>query len=230
MDVVMLSRADTPVLRQMTQTAVNTCIMGAPRGSVNIIVLEQIPGVRYRHAHTVRAPEEFAYNKFANIGARMGSAPWIMVANNDLRFAPGWLQPLLTAHNAVVSPKDPFNRFQRAFARNMVGGHVGRTFSGWCFAITRDLWERMGGFDEDFTFWCADDAVVEQVKAFGIQPMLVVNSHVHHLTSITHRQTADPDGARTWAQVYKFEQKYGVKKFHRNAAYLRWKIENGVMS
>jgi len=225
MDVVFLSRADTEALRTMTQEAINSCRAGANE-PINIIVMEQIPGVTYEGATTHQAPEEFAYNTFANIAARTGTAPWIMVANNDLQFHPGWLAPLLVAENDVVSPRCPVDGRQRDIVVNTKGTQIARHFSGWCFAITRDLWERIGGFDEDFTFWCADDAVVQQVLAQHVVPMLVPASSVIHLGSITHKQAADPTGDRTWAQVWKFEQKYKVSKFQRNREYARWKYQN----
>lgn len=223
MDVVFLSRADTPVLHQMTQEAIDTCLAGADQ-PVNVIVMEQIEqDSYYTGALTIRAPEEFAYNAFANAGAQLGSAPWIMVANNDLLFEPGWLSPLLSAGHPVVSPKCPDEKRQAGVTSNEVGYQTGRHFSGWCFAIRRELWERIGGFDEDFTFWCADDAVIQQVLAVGVKPMLVPASRVRHLGSITHQSSPDPMGERTWAQVWKFEQKYKIPKFRGNRAYARWK-------
>ena len=90
--------------------------------------------------------------------------------------------------------------------------------------IRRELWERIGGFDEDFEFWCADDAVIEQLREVGIAPMIVARSRVRHAMSQTLR--AD-DGSMTWAQVYKFEQKYGIKKFPNDPRYLAWKEANG---
>lgn len=227
MDVVILSKASRAELHEMTQRAVTSCIenAGAP---VNVWVMEQVPGVTYDGAHyTVYMFEPFAYNMFANQGAQLGLAPWIMVANNDLVFEPGWLPPLLAAGNPVVSPICPAEKRQRGVTVNLRGTQIGTHFSGWCFAITRELWERIGGFDEDFTFWCADDAVVQQVIAQGVEPMAVPASRVLHLGSATHKDEPDPD-SRTWAQVYKFEQKYGVTKFAHNRNYARWKYANRV--
>lgn len=226
MDVVILSKASTPALREMTQRAVDTCVGGAG-GRVRVVVLEQTQGVHYDNAVTLLMLDAFAYNRFANQGAASGSAPWIMVANNDLVFEPGWLDPLLAAGNPVVSPLCPIEKRQRGITVNQRGTQIGTHFSGWCFAITRDLWERIGGFDEDFTFWCADDAVVQQVLALGVEPMVVPASRVQHLGSMTHRDEPDPD-SRTWAQVWKFEQKYGVTKFQHNRNYARWKYQNRV--
>lgn len=227
MDVVFLSRANTEPLRVMTQAAIDSCHAGANQ-PINVIVMEQVEGVTYRGATTLVAPTEFAYNAFANIGAATGTAPWVMVANNDLTFGRGWLHPLLKAGNRVVSPIDPGNRGQRGIARNTRGFQTGRHFSGWCFALTRELWEKIGGLDEDFTFWCADDAVIQQVRAKGVLPMLVPMSRVRHLVSVTHGQIPDPDSDRTWAQVWKFEQKYGEQKFQTNRNYTEWKRQNGV--
>lgn len=223
MDVVFLSRASTPVLKQMTAAAIQSCVLGAgPEGVVNVIVMEQIAGVSYPGTLTIHAPEEFAYNRFANLAAKEGTADWIMVANNDLVFEHGWLAPLLNAGNDVVSPINPRSRWQRNFRANSRGWQIGVHFSGWCFAIKRALWEKIGGFDEDFAFWCADDAVVMQVRLAGVLPMIVPTSRVKHLVSVTHNQTPDPD-SRTWAQVYKFEQKYHVEKFPNNVKYQQWK-------
>lgn len=226
MDVVILSKASTPALREMTQRAVDTCVgnAGAP---IRVVVIEQVPGVYYDNAVTLLREDPFSYNQFANQGAASGSAPWIMVANNDLVFEPGWLSPLLAAGNPVVSPLCPNDKRQRGLVVNQRGTQIGTHFSGWCFAITRDLWERIGGFDEDFTFWCADDAVVQQVLALGVEPMVVPASRVLHLGSVTHKDEPDPD-SRTWAQVWKFEQKYGVTKFQHNRNYARWKYQNRV--
>lgn len=224
MDVVFLSRASSAPLRDMTQRAIDTCVEFAEQ-PITVTVMEQNHRITYSHAVTVEAPVKFAYNAFANAAAALGTAPWIMVANNDLVFTPGWLAPLLAAGHPLVSPQCPEEKRQAGITANTVGPQIGVHFSGWCFAITRDLWERIGGFDEDFTFWCADDAVIQQVLAQGVNPMLVPASQVVHLGSVTHRSEPDLRGDRTWAQVWKFEEKYGVPKFQHSRAYARWKYQ-----
>lgn len=219
-DVVVLSKASTERHREMTQRTIDTCRAGAGGHTVNITVIEQVEGTKYTGATVVYDPSPFQFNKFANNGIRLGSAPWVMLANNDLEFMPGWLQPLLDAKHPVVSPINPIDRRQRGILRNTVGDINGRHFSGWCFMMTRELWERIGGFDEDFIFWCCDDAVIEQLRALNIAPMLVPRSRVKHAASQTLRED---DGSMTWAQVWKFEQKYGVVKFANDPRYNNWK-------
>jgi hypothetical protein len=228
-DVIMLSRAETPELAEMTQEAINTCISGANSMPVNIIVLEQNPTIIYQHATTVVAPEEFNYNAFANIGAKLGNAPWIMVANNDLIFTDGWLHHLLAAQHPVVSPKCPKDIRQRDIVEPKVGYQLVKNLSGWCFMLKRELWERMGGFDESVTFWCSDDALLEQLRALDAPAMLVPASEVEHIQSVTlkQRDSAVQDDF-TWGQLNKFEQEHGPHRLARNASYLRWKQQYGL--
>lgn len=220
-DVVMLSKASTPKLREMTQKAVNTCLAGANSLPVNVIVIEQIAEVRYDNAETIYHPAEFNYNAFCNMGAREGKAPWVVFANNDLLFSNNWLHALLEANHPVVSPKCPRDGRQVNIKRNTTGDRTGRHLSGWCFMMTRALWEEIGGLDEDFAFWCADDSLIEQVKAKGVLPMLVPSSKVEHLWSQTGG-TDHGDGSRTWAMIEKFSTKYHPHRLTTNEDYKKW--------
>lgn len=216
-DVIMLSKATSPHTRRMTQRAIDTCRTGAGALPVRVIVIEQAPGRPYRNAETVNRGGPFAYNAFANAGARLGSAPWIVIANNDLVFEPGWLHPLVTSGGELVSPHNPGDPRQTDLDGPETGRTNGRHLSGWCFAIARPLWDRIGGLDEDFTFWAADDAVIEQVIAVGVEPMIVPESRVRHLGSATIRGRRTDE--MTWAQVAKFNAKYGREKFADHAGY-----------
>lgn len=221
-DVIFLSNAKSDELREMTQNAVDTCATGAGAMPVNVIVIEQQSNL-YGNAQTVHRPDPFRYNAFANFGARQGSAEWIMVANNDLVFSNGWLHALLAANHPLVSPKAPSDYRQMNIDANTIGDETGRHLSGWCFMIRRDLWERIGGFDECVDFWCSDDVVIEQCRAVGILPMLVPGSTVEHLGSRTFA-TEDPSrfDDMTWAQIKKFSDKYGPHRFTHERSYKTW--------
>jgi GT2 family glycosyltransferase len=227
-DVVMMSNAKSVEMQTMTQHAVDSCIAGANSLPVNVIVLEQQPDVVYDHAHVVFAPEEFNYNAFANRAARYGLANWIMVANNDLVFRDGWLHHLLVANHPVVSPKAPGDARQLDVTENESGYVNGRHFSGWCFMITRELWQKIGGFDPDFGFFCADDSVIEQLKAIDVAPMLVPNSVVEHIRSVTLDATPH-DGELTWHYVDLFNHKYHQDKFADRAEFIEWKKAHGAV-
>ena len=220
-DVVMLSKASTPALQRMTQRAIDTCVSGANGLPVNVIVLEGQPGIKYTSATTIPTTGRFRYNRFANEGAKLGSAEWIMVANNDLVFTDGWLHALLAAENDLVSPKCPHDSRQRDIVENTLGDRTGRHLSGWCYMIRRTVWKQIGGFDEDFDFWCADDSVIEQCKAVGVQPMLVPSSVVQHLGSRTGG-TDHGDGSMTWAMIKRFSDKYYPHRLSAHGGYKAW--------
>lgn len=225
-DVVILSRGDTAERQKMTHHAITSCISGAGDEQVNIIVVEQAEGVRYRDATVIHKTGEFRYNAFANHGIATGSAPWVMVANNDLEFLPGWASALLQAKHQVVSPVSPGESRQAGITANQTGTVNGKHFSGWCFMLARSLWQKIGGLDEDFRYWCADDSAIEQVKRAGVTPMLVPAAKVRHLTSQTGGDSL-PD-EMTWGQVFLFEKKYGVKKFEGDARYSAYKKRQGI--
>lgn len=223
LDVVFLSKARTPELYAMTQHAVDTCVDGAEDYDLNVIVLEQVANLRYRSARTIHRPGTFNFNAFANYGVSLGNAKWVMVATNDLSFEQDWLEPLLAVGRPVVSPIDPGSSTQADITEDTCGWVKSRHFSGWCFLIRRDVWEDMGGFDERVSFWCSDDAVLEQLKALGVmEPMLVVASRVHHRVSATLKDEPNMDDL-TWRQVYIFNQLYGQRLGEDNERYLDWK-------
>lgn len=214
-DVVIISDGKTNAIQLITQNAINTCIVGAQPLKVNVIVVESQKGVTYKNAKTIYPDQEFNYNRFGNIGIREGNAHYVMHANNDLVFKNGWLKALISSNHPIVSPKNPRDPRQHDIKENTIGTKTGRHLSGWCFMMERSLWNKIGGFDEDVNFYCSDDVVIEQVKFFGIEPMLVVDSIVHHLGSTTLKTVSKEDKKiLTDDQVRIFNRKYDDNKFN----------------
>lgn len=205
-DVIILSKSDSDDIIKMTQTAINTCYEYSKR-LADITVIEQVEGVKYDNANMVYAPGAFNYNKFANIGASKGEAKWILISNNDVIYYEGWLSKLLEVYEPVMSPSCPVDFRQKGLTENRAGFEVGKHFSGWCFMIKRTVWEEIGGFDEDFEFMCADNAVIEQVRRIGITPVLVKDSVVLHIPKF---RRVDPAAK---LQVMKFNTKYNQNIF-----------------
>lgn len=221
-DVVFLSKALDEGDIDRCQRAIDTCRKGAGKYKVNIIVIEQNVGAKYTNVDKlIYKTEKFNYNGFANYGAKLGKASWIMIANNDLTFEDNWLKPLLEAHNDVVSPHNPSDIRQQLLAPIEAGHTNGRHLSGWCFMISRDLWQEIGGFDDDVEFWCSDDVVIEQVAALGVQPVVVKASVVHHSGSETLDRLPNREDMK-WKSVYIFNKKYNRNKFVDNVVYQDW--------
>lgn len=223
-DIIILSNAFQSRFKAMTQQAIDTAFATSTGLAINIIVMEQQPGVEYHKAKTYHQTGEFNYNKFANIGASYGNAKYIMISNNDVIFKPGWLHELLLSDLPLMSTHCPYDIRQRGINKNETGDIVGRNFSGWNFVISRSLWSSIGGFDEDFGFYCADNSVLEQCRSVGVLPTLIHNSLVHHLGSQTLKTVRNRDDL-TWKYVDLFNKKYNKELFQTNREFQIWKAK-----
>ena len=204
--VIIISHAKNRMLYNITQYAVITA-------KADVIVLEQNPEVpNYLGCQTIYRVEPFNYNAFANRGVELCETDWIVISNNDVEFADGWLDELLKADYPVVSPRSPQDIRQLDLKQNETGYQTGRHLTGWCFMIHRDIWNKIGGFDEDFGFWCADNSLMEQLIKIDLPPMVVPSSIVRHLESKT-LVTVDGISDLTHAQVIKYNKKYNRELF-----------------
>lgn len=224
-DIVILSNASKTLYKRLTQQAIDTAFDTCGSNPINIIVIEQQPNVTYPKTKTINITDcEFNYNKFANIGASHGKSKNIMISNNDVIFQNGWLDELLLTGHDLVSPHERRDIRQQDIKEDTIGDVTGKHFSGWCFMITRELWNNIGGFDEDFGFWFADCSVVQQCIKQGVYPMIVKKSLVDHIGSQTLKSldsvTIDN---YTWGLTEKFNKKYNQRKFEDNPNYQAWK-------
>ena len=228
-DLVFISNAISHGAKSMTQNAINTAIKGANGLNVNCIVIESKPNTSYSNAVTYNAPLPFNYNAYLNFGAERGQADWILFCNNDLVFQNGWLHSLLSADYPLVSPISKRDKRQQNVNGNEIGWSCGRNLSGWCFMLSRDLWEKIGRLDQDFDFWFADNSLICQLKKLDIAPMLVPASRVDHLGSFTFNSLPKPDReAKMWSKLDLFNQKYGESLFIDHPNYLKWKASQSV--
>ena len=217
LDLVILSNAKDNKFKVMTENAIKSALETSKEYKINIIVMEQQDSVNYENTVTMHYDGEFNYNAVANLGISESNSPYIMVANNDLIFKDNWLFNLLKTNHQVVSPKCPRDLRQKEFIINTTGFEVGKHFSGWCFMIKRNVWEEIGGLDEDFPFWCADNATVKQLQSKGYIPMLVVDSLVEHLGSQTLKTLQQKEKIEmTHDQVKKYNLKYKDNLFNRH--------------
>lgn len=204
--VIIISNAKDRRLYNITQHAAITA-------KCDVIVIEQNPVVdNYIGCKTVYSIEPFNYNYLANRGVQMCDTDWIVISNNDVVFSDGWLEELLKADYPIVSPICPNDHRFLGLKENEIGNQTGRHLSGWCFMIHRSVWECIGGFDEDFPFWCADNSLMEQLLKIWVPPMVVPKSIVTHLYSKTLETVTDISGL-THEQVRKYNKKYGRELF-----------------
>ena len=89
-------------------------------------------------------------------------------------------------------------------------------FAGWCFVWERTLWEELKGLDEDFRFWCADNATAKQLQGAGHGHALISSSIVEHIdggSKTLSTLDATTNNAYTEGEVKKYNKKFGENIF-----------------
>lgn len=188
-DVVIISDAKDDKLKAITQQAVNTSFQNEHKLKVSPIVVESNKAVTHQNCVTVHPGVEFNYNRYLNIGASYGTGNYIAFCNNDLIFKNNWASYLIDAminyDCEAASPICPHtqNEFKvRPHTGVKRGMETRRHFAGWCFVLSRGLWERIGRLDERYKFWCSDNIVAEyQLPKHHASHILVTDSVVEHL-------------------------------------------------
>lgn len=165
----------------------------------------------------IRLSENTGFAAANNLGARGARAPWIVTLNPDAFAEPGWLRALLdaaAAHPDVamfgstqLAADDPtrldgigdryagFGLFWRGgVGRPARAPYVdGETFSPCAAAAMyrRDLFERVGGFDESFFCYGEDVDLGFRIRLLGGRCRQVGPAVVHHVGSGITREYGD---------------------------------------
>lgn len=206
-DVIILSDIKT---MNLTTDAIKTLKESEDKIEFNVIVIEN-SNHYYVDVENLKLKEEFNYNRFMNIGAKTCNSDYIVFCNNDLIFGKGWFSELLKYDYDCMSPRSMRDFRQWNYTQDVVTGYsVGNIFSGWCFVLKRNIWEAIGGLDEDFKFWYADNATIEQLKKINVVPNLITKSYVEHIGSQTLiQENSVKQQDLTTAQNKIFKEKYG---------------------
>jgi GT2 family glycosyltransferase len=216
-DVVILSYAKTPYHELLTKQCLSTLKKCGVK--YNVFLHEQNITPLYEGCNQFYVNEPFNYNKLMNTGARMGSSEYIAFCNNDLEFENDSLKILIEGmQRENLDSASPFCRLVHGVESRLtptgvirLGWNVRLEFAGWCFVMKRSSFEKMGGLDEDFSFWCADNATVEQLKGNRMRHGLVTNAIVNHISSgentlkeMSHSEKEE----MTFNQICKFNKKF----------------------
>lgn len=139
-----------------------------------------------------------------NRGARAATQPWLLFLNNDCRVLPGWgdaMRHAVTSQRKVIGCRlvFPDGRLQHAGvdvvrAPGMAHATEIRTggdrscdvdaVTGACLMIRADLFDELGGFDEEFDNGYEDvDLCLRAREATGRRAWYEANASAVHLTS-----------------------------------------------
>jgi len=105
-----------------------------------------------------------AWNMCLEMSFGMG-AEFVILSNDDIILERGTLD-MLCMENAVVSP--------------MVNNGVFKVFHAHIFALPRNIWEKIGPFDERFEVYYADTQYAMRLRNAGVDVHINPNVNVKH--------------------------------------------------
>jgi len=181
----------------------------------------------------------FNYAAINNMAAAASRSGLLLFLNNDVEARQAWLQPLaqyaLRPEVGAVGAKllYPSGRIQHAgMVLGMVGsaGHIFRfspghsdgylgllrfprdagALTGACIMMRRDVFTRVGGFDEELAVTCNDVDLCLRVHAAGLRVVWTPGTELVHHESVSRGQDDSPEkAARHAAEVDRLIARWG---------------------
>lgn len=221
---------------------------GVPTLVVDNASRDRSDAVAERHgARVVRNARNEGYGRANNIGARAVESAFLLVCNPDVTVEPGSVAELLNATRrypdaGFFAPKivEPSGRvfFQprsllATYLENPSGPLVlpegdacVPSASGACFLIRRDLFLRLGGFDERIFLFYEDDDLCRRLTDAGAALIYVPAAVVRH----GRGRSSTPDHGRIyksrWHQAW--SRAYVSRKYRLPNPALRMLVENAL--
>lgn len=134
-----------------------------------------------------------------NQGVRASRGEVIGILNNDIVVTPGWLPSLLAFLErtgcGIVSPamrEGPLDYDLDQYAAEFTAACRIATrpgFLGPCMLIRREVFERIGDFDEEFIFGgCEDTDFLWRAQKAGFQTAVTGSAFIHHFGMVTQNE------------------------------------------
>jgi GT2 family glycosyltransferase len=185
-------------------------------------------------ARVIRNPRNEGYGRANNIGARAAGTEFLLVVNPDCTVERGAVAALVEAARRypdaglfaprIVEPSGRVFYQPRSLLSPYLHNPQGRLvlpegeacapfFSGACFLIRRDLFLRLGGFDENIFLFYEDDDLCRRVADAGHALIYVPQAMVRH----GRGRSSQPKRGRiftsrwhqAWSRAY-VSRKYGL--------------------
>ena len=154
------------------------------------------------------------YAKTNNVAAEFATGNYLALLNNDLVFAPGWLEPMLKAlvspelhagivgnlqfrvvdggldHAGVVlTPRGQFDHLREEPPQGVQAREVYVT-TGACMLMRRADFEAVGGFDDVFVNGCEDIDLCLKIRAGGKKIYVAPESKILHHVSLSRSRAS----------------------------------------
>lgn len=160
-------------------------------------------------AQIIIVADKASYTVNTNAGLRAASGDILVVANNDMVFEGAWLDGLLSVIQAGYDIATCWTSDQLAGGASlpMDGITAGAKF-GSLFAMTREVYQTVGAFDEQFGGYFSDTDYRRRALDAGFSIGRNNSLTVRHLAKATYKET-DPSDAEFQRSRILFEMKHG---------------------
>lgn len=237
LDIIILSNAQTPELRNLTSQAIETLLDSEDFNKIRFLIQvfesAETGTYNYPFCRTIFSKKHFNYNRYMNMGIKNGKAPFICLCNNDLIFHRGWASALLKTLEKYpdlesVSPICEINHRERGIKPHTgtyMGYEVRKHVAGWCLFFKRSMLQKTGLLDERFRFWYADNDYANTLEKKQILHALVTDSKVDHLESQTLKAKPQREQLMlTTEERFYYECKWGSRSYFSYLNYKRKKF------
>jgi GT2 family glycosyltransferase/glycosyltransferase involved in cell wall biosynthesis len=195
---------------------------------------------QYRETHgnilIIKNDKNLGFAVANNQGVKIASGDYIVFLNNDTIVTPGWLNNLLLhlirnpgagmvgpvtnaiGNEAKIDIDYAELRGINFFAARRSAGYTGISFkikvlALYCSMISRDLFNRLGGLDEQFRVGMfEDDDLAMKINQAGLQLLCAEDVFIHHFHGASFNKIEDQELQRIFYEnKLKFETKWGIK-------------------
>ena len=148
----------------------------------------------HQHSHTViiRNSENLRFVRAVNQGLAISNAPHIVIMNNDTEARPRWLEMLAAALHSSIGLSGPRSTSKLQWQGRVVPHQdplilaTGYMLAFFCVMMPRNVFEKVGYLDEDFSEGFGDDDhYCARIRKAGYKLSLVRNLQIPH----HHRKT-----------------------------------------
>lgn len=213
----------TPELAAMAQRTVERIWEVASIPTEVVVIDNGSPHQAELAARVYRYPENKGVATGWNTGIRLARAPMVVVLNSDCRVEPGWDVALYEA--ASDGRRVAFPYTDHCDAQGFTSPDQGGT-AGWCFMMSRALYDEIGVFDEWFNpAYCEDTDYWHRAWQAGVHLTPVPAARVVHARRTTAATDARGYEMLLQAHRFKYGWKHGVDP-HRAPPYYNREIED----
>lgn len=201
---------ETQGLVDMTDRCLTSILRHTPP-NVEVIIVDDGSTIPYKAniGKLITLEENGGYSKAVNTALEAAQGDILVIGNNDLTFHENWLPELLFPLNvgfdiATCWTSDQRNiKLQDKIQKDAVFGSL--------LAMTRQTYETIGGFDEQFRGYFADTDYRKRALSYGIKIGKNMNMVVQHEAKATYAVT-DPTDYEFHKASFLFEEKWGEEE------------------